>query len=156
MTLADDALQGVPGSQRRAARALGLTRAETTVSVVLPQAWGGLVAALLLGLGRALGETIAVFLVVGRQDNQWPEKLLSLRPLAEPGQTLTSKLGGSETFLAFGDPLHWAAMMGLAVVLLGLVMTVTRLGFALGHSSAGRSRSPASGSFSGRDRAPLA
>ena len=59
-----------------------------------------------------------MFLVVGRQDNQWPENLLSLRPLLEAGQTLTSKLGSSETNIAYGDPLHWAAMVGLGLILL--------------------------------------
>lgn len=124
-TLADDALRGVPAAQRGAARALGLTRAETVLSVSLPQAWPGLVAALLLGLGRALGETIAVFLVIGRMDNQLPAGLLDVSPLLEPGQTLTTKLGGSETFLAYGAPLHWAAISGLAVVLLVMVAAVT-------------------------------
>jgi phosphate transport system permease protein len=128
MTLADDALTGVPSGQRLAARALGLTRAETVTTVVMRQALPGLASAVLLGLGRALGETIAVFLVIGRQDNQWPERLLSLRPLAGAGQTLTTKLGGSETFLAYGDPLHWGAILGLALVLFGLVATVSLAG----------------------------
>jgi len=127
MTLADDALRGVAASQRRAARGLGLTRAESIWRVSLPQATPGLAAALLLGLGRALGETIAVFLVVGRQDNQWPEFLLSPRPWLEAGQTLTSKLGGSETFLAYGDPLHWGAIVGLGLLLLVLVGGLTLL-----------------------------
>lgn len=131
MTLADDALAGVPASQRLAARALGLNRAETALRISLPQAFPGLVSAVLLGLGRALGETIAVFLVVGRQDNQWPERLLSLRPLGGAGQTLTTKLGGSETFLAYGDPLHWGAMMGLALVLFGVVALVSLAGARL-------------------------
>lgn len=127
MSLADDALRGVPASQRRAARGLGLTRAESIWRVSLPQAGGGLAAALLLGLGRALGETIAVFLVVGRQDNQWPADLLSPRPWLAAGQTLTSKLGGSETFLAYGDPLHWGAIVGLGLILLALVGGLTLL-----------------------------
>ncbi len=126
-TLADDALRGVAASQRRAARGLGLTRAEMIWRVSLPQAAPGLAAALLLGLGRALGETIAVFLVVGRRDNQWPENPFSPRPWLEAGQTLTSKLGGSETFLAYGDPLHWGAMVGLGLVLLALVGGLTLL-----------------------------
>ena len=125
MTLADDALVGVESRQRLAARGLGLNRSETVLEVTLPQARSGLGAALALGLGRALGETIAVFLVIGRQDNQWPESLLSLAPLAGAGQTLTTKLGGSETFLAYGDPLHWGAMMGLSLVLLALTLTIT-------------------------------
>ncbi|MEM7050296.1 MAG: phosphate ABC transporter permease subunit PstC [Acidobacteriota bacterium] len=128
MTFADDALAGVSAGQRRAARALGLTHGQTVLRIALPQAWPGLVAAVLLALGRALGETIAVFLVVGRQDNQWPERLWSPAPLIEPGQTLTSKLGGSETFLAYGDSLHWAAIVGLGLVLLGITLTVTLAG----------------------------
>lgn len=124
MTLADDALAGVPATQRLAARSLGLTRAETAVRVSLRQASPGLVSAVLLGLGRALGETIAVFLVIGRQDNQLPS-------LAGAGQTITTKLGGSETFLAYGEPLHWGAMMGLALVLFGLVTAVSLVGARL-------------------------
>lgn len=128
VTLGDDALRSVPFAQRQAARGLGLTRAEAVLHVVLPQAARGLTSAILLGLGRALGETIAVFLVIGRQDNQWPEALLSLRPLIEAGQTLTTKLGGSEINIAYGDPLHWAAMMGLGLVLLLVVGTLTWAG----------------------------
>src|SRR5882757_4363952 len=127
VTLSDDALRAVPAAQRRAARSLGLTRAETILSVSLPQAARGLGAALLLGFGRALGETIAVFLVVGRQDNNLPASLFSLRPLLESGQTLTSKLGSSETNIAFGDPMHWAAIAGLGLILLAMTGVVTLL-----------------------------
>lgn len=133
MTLADDALRGVPAAQRHAARGLGMTQSETICAVVLPQAGPGILSALLLGFGRALGETIAVFLVVGRQDNQWPGNIFSLRPLIESGQTLTSKLGGSETNIAYGDPLHWAAMVALGLVLLTLTGTVTFAGIWLGQ-----------------------
>lgn len=121
VTLADDALRAVPGSQRAAARGLGMTRAETVLSVCVPQAGRGIFAAVLLALGRALGETIAVFLVVGRQDGQWPAHLLSFERLFEPGQTLSSKLGGAETNIAYGDPLHWGAMVGLGLLLFCLV-----------------------------------
>lgn len=131
MTLTDDALKSVPAAQRRAARGLGLTRAESILTVSLPQAWRGMIAALLLALGRALGEGIAVFFVIGRQDNQWPANLLSLRPLTEAGQTLTSKLVGAEINLAYGDPLHWGAMMGLGLTLLLIVAGITWLGTRL-------------------------
>lgn len=135
VTFSDDALRAVPAVARRAARALGLTHAETILHVALPQARRGLVAALLLALGRALGETIAVFLVVGRQDNNLPERLLSLRPLLESGQTLTSKLGSSETNIGYGDPLHWAAIVGLGLILLVLTGTLTVLGTGFGRRS---------------------
>ncbi len=131
VTLSDDALRAVPAAQRRAARALGLTRAETVLHVALPQARRGIGSALLLAIGRAFGETIAVFLVVGRQDNNLPERLLSFRSLLESGQTLTSKLGGSETNIAYGDPLHWAAIVGLGLILLVLTGGFTVLGMAL-------------------------
>jgi phosphate transport system permease protein len=137
-TLADDALSGVAATQRLAARALGLTRAETALRVSLRQAFPGLISALLLGLGRALGETIAVFLVIGRQDNQWPEHLLSLLPLTAAGQTLTTKLVGSETFIAYGDPLHWGAIMGLGLVLFVVVGAVSVAGARLATWGSGR------------------
>lgn len=120
VTLADDALRAIPAGQRRAARSLGLTRAETILHIALPQARAGLGAALLLALGRAFGETIAVFLVVGRQDNNLPSPWYSPQTLLESGQTLTSKLGSSETNIAWGDPLHWAAIVGLGLILLAL------------------------------------
>lgn len=128
VTLADDALRGVPSTQRLASRALGLNAGECVLFTVLPQALPGMLAAILLATGRALGETIAVFLIVGRQDNQWPESLLSLKPLIEAGQTLTTKLGGSETNIAYGEPLHWGAMVGLGLLLLALAVVVTILG----------------------------
>lgn len=128
MTLSEDALRAIPATQRAAARSLGLTRTEALLWVALPQARRGILAAVLLALGRALGETIAVFLVVGRQDNRWPENILSPRVWTEAGQTLTSKLGGSETNIAYGGELHWAAIIGLGLVLLVMVGVVTYAG----------------------------
>lgn len=135
VTLSDDALRAVPAAQRRAARCLGLTHAETILSVALPQAKRGFGAAVLLSFGRALGETIAVFLVVGRQDNNLPEKFWSLQPLLESGQTLTSKLGSAETNIAFGDPMHWAAISGLGLILLVMTGAFTLLGTGFGKKS---------------------
>lgn len=120
-TLADDALHAVPRAAREASRGLGLTRAETISAVVVPRAAAGLIGAVLLGFGRAVGETIAVFLVVGRADN----RPLSFGALFDAGQTITSKLGGSETSIAVGDPMHTSAMVALGMVLLVVVLAVT-------------------------------
>ena len=120
-TLAEDALHGVPRPAREAGRGLGLTRAEVIVSVVFPRAVPGIIGAVLLGFGRAVGETIAVFLVVGRADN----RELSMTALFDAGQTITSKLGGSETSIAIGDPLHSSAMLTLGLVLLVAVLGTT-------------------------------
>lgn len=133
MTLADDALRSVPASQRVAARGLGLTRAQAILAISMPQARRGLVAAVLLATGRALGEMIAVFLVVGRQDNQLPRPWWSLEPLINAGQTMASKLGGAETNIAYGDPVRWGAIVGLGLLLLLLVTAVTMLGAWLGE-----------------------
>lgn len=137
MTLSDDALAAVPRRQKEAARSLGLSHGEVVLAVSLPEARSGLAAALLLGLGRALGETIAVFLVVGRQDNQLPERLFSFAAAASAGQTLTSKLGGSETAIAYGDPQHWGAISALGLILLALAGGATLGGarLARGRSS---------------------
>ena len=64
-TFAEDSLRTVPAAQRLAARALALNKSQTIRRIVLPQAWPGMVGAALLGIGRALGETIAVLMVVG-------------------------------------------------------------------------------------------
>lgn len=128
-TVSEDALQNVSRQQREAARGLGLMRGEMVWTICLRQAAPGIVAGGLLGLGRALGETIAVFLVIGRMDNQFPEKLFSGTPLLEPAQTLTTKLGGAETHIAAGDPLHWGAMMALCLIL--LTITLLCAGLAL-------------------------
>lgn len=132
-TVSEDALHNVSIRQREAARGLGLMRGEMVWAICLRQAAPGIIAGGLLGLGRALGETIAVFLVIGRMDNQLPEKLFSGTPLLEPAQTLTTKLGGAETHIAVGDPLHWGAMMALCLILLTITLLCAGLAWLPGR-----------------------
>jgi phosphate transport system permease protein len=63
--IARDVIQAVPDSQREALLALGATRWETTWKVVVPYARSGIIGAIILGLGRAVGETMAVQMVIG-------------------------------------------------------------------------------------------
>ncbi|MGH9156389.1 MAG: ABC transporter permease subunit [Acidimicrobiales bacterium] len=124
-----DALAAVPDRVREAAAACGLTRTEVIVTAVLPQARRGMTAAALLGLARALGETIAVFLVVGRADGRMLDGLGDLWPrLVRPGQTLTTKLNGPESVLAGTTGAHWAALCALGLVLLVAVASLTVIG----------------------------
>lgn len=123
-----DALAGVPDSHREAAATLGLTRTEVIRWAVLPLARPGMRAAVLLGLARALGETIAVFLVIGRADGRLPGPGDLLDSLTRPGQTLTTKLGGPEPVLAGSAGPHWAALCALGLLLLVVVATTTVLG----------------------------
>lgn len=131
MTLLDDAFRSVPARDRDAARGLGLTRAETLRSVIIPQSMPGIFSAVLLALGRAVGETIAVFLVVGRADNRLPQLGAIARSLVDAGQTVTSKLGGAETNIAVGDPLHASALLALALTLFVAVIGITLMASAL-------------------------
>lgn len=124
-----DALAAVPDEVRETAAACGLTRSEVVRSAVLPQARRGMRAALLLGLARALGETVAVFLVVGRADGRAPESVGAVFDLlVRPGQTLTTKLNGSESVLAGTTGRHWAALCGLGLILLVAVVVLTVAG----------------------------
>ena len=124
-----DALAAVPAAAREAAAACGLNRTEVVRAAVLPAARPGLGAAALLALARALGETIAVFLLVGRADNRFPASPLeALTSLVHPGQTLTTKLNGPESVLAGTTGGHWAALCALGLVLLVAVAGLTIAG----------------------------
>ena len=123
MTLAEDALHAVPGRYREASTGLGLTKLQTTVSVALPQARKGIFGAIFLGLGRAMGETIAVMLVIGGLDripSPWYD-------IFSPGQSIPAKLG-REAAEALGGDLHWSALMALSLILFLMVTGITTLG----------------------------
>lgn len=112
-----DMLQTVPVPQREAALALGATDWEVTWRVLLPNARPGIIAAIILGFGRAFGETMAVIFVIGNQP-------LIPRSLYDPGATMASVIANE-----FGDPsgaLHYASL-----VYLGLVLLVVSLGLNL-------------------------
>ncbi|MEK6676233.1 MAG: phosphate ABC transporter permease subunit PstC [Planctomycetota bacterium] len=91
-SLCDDAFRSVPRSLREASFALAATRMETSLRVVLPAAFSGVVASVLLGLGRAVGETMAVTLAAGMTPK------LTLNPLVSI-QTMTSYI----VQVCFGD-----------------------------------------------------
>ena len=112
-----DILNAVPNSQREAMYSLGATDWEVIRKAVLPYARSGIFGATILGLGRAVGETMAVTFVIGNSLNL-PKSLLS------PGATLTTLIVNQfgNTF----DPLSEAALVevGLVLFLLALVINV--------------------------------
>jgi phosphate ABC transporter permease protein PstC len=120
ITLSDDALQHVPQKYREAARSLGLYKFEVIQKAVLPLAKSNLIGAALLGMGRVLGETMAVMLVIGSID-KLPSPLTNL---LVPGQTMTSKLGREIAETAFGS-LHFSAIIFIGFLLLLFVVSVT-------------------------------
>lgn len=122
-----DSLADVPRDVRETAAALGLSRIEVIRSAVLPLARGGMLAGGVLGLARALGETVAIFLVIGRADGSLPAPGQMIESLVRPGQTLTTKLGGPEPTLTGPSGDHWAALCAIGILLLCVVAGLTVL-----------------------------
>jgi phosphate transport system permease protein len=93
-SVTEDALRAVPMSLREASFGLGAQRAQTTFRVVFPAGISGIVAALILGISRAIGETMVVAIAAGAVGGA----LFHVSPL-EPGQTMTAAMAG----LGFGS-----------------------------------------------------
>ncbi|HXY47452.1 MAG TPA: phosphate ABC transporter permease subunit PstC [Thermoplasmata archaeon] len=110
-----DTLLAVPESQREAALSLGATSWETTRVSMLPYARSGIVGGVILGLGRALGETMAVTMVIGNIDKV-PTSLLS------PGQTIASLIANE--LLSSISSLQVAAILECGLVLLAISLLV--------------------------------
>ncbi len=89
-TIAEDALKAVPDGYREAAEALGATRWQVIFRVVLPASRNGLVAAVLLGVGRGFGETMAVLMASGHSVNMPTSVFDSVRALTA---TIAAELG---------------------------------------------------------------
>lgn len=108
-TIAEDALKAVPDTYREAAEALGATKWQVTYRVILPAAKNGLVAAVLLGVGRGFGETMAVLMASGHSVNIPTSVFDSVRALTA---TIAAELG--ET--AVGSE-HYQALFTLGILL---------------------------------------
>jgi phosphate transport system permease protein len=122
-------LRSVPGLQREAAYALGATRWEVTRIAVLSYARKGLFGASMLGLGRALGETMAVTMVIGNR----PEVVASL---FAPSYTLASVVANE--FTEATTDLYLNALFELGLVLLGVTVLVNALAQLLLKTFGGR------------------
>jgi len=112
-----DALQAVPLSFKEGSLALGATRWQTLYRVIFPAAKSGIIAALILGMGRAVGETMAVIMVAGNAV-KIPHSVL------EPVRTLTSNIA-LEMGYASGD--HQSALFATGVVLFVITMILNTI-----------------------------
>ena len=112
-----DALVSLPPDLRQAAYGLGATRWETIFRVLLPAATSGIVGATMLGLGRAMGETMAVTMIIGNSNRISPSILTT-------GNTIASLLANQ---FAEADGIQTAALMYAALVLFGLTLIVNVL-----------------------------
>ena len=122
-TVSEDALHAVPQYLREASYGLGARRRTTSLNVVFPAAVSGIVAALLLGFSRAIGETMIVALVAGGTGGS----LFQLNPF-EQGQTMTAAM----TALAIGsDQVRGAELAFESLFFVGFVLFLVTLGLNL-------------------------
>lgn len=116
VSISEDALRAVPDSYREAALALGANKWEMVSRVLFPAAKNGLLAACMLGVGRAVGETMAVLLATGNT-NQIPHSLV------DPIKTLTATIA-SEMGEAPSGGAHYQALFVIGILLLVITCTI--------------------------------
>ena len=118
MSVTREVLTAVPSSQREAALALGATRWEAVRTAVVPYARSGIVGAVILGLGRALGETMAVTMVIGNRHE-------IAASLFAPGYTMAAAIANEFTEAA--SDMHFAALSYVALLLFTITVLVNAL-----------------------------
>jgi phosphate transport system permease protein len=116
-TISEDALRAVPRSLREASFGLGATRFETTTKILVPAALSGILAAVLLGISRAIGETMVVAIAAGAGPN------LTLNPF-EAAETITGHIARISTGdLSYGSiDYNSLFALGLALFVITLLM----------------------------------
>jgi phosphate transport system permease protein len=119
VSVGEDSLKAVPDSYREAGLALGANRWEIVYRVLFPAAKNGLLAAVLLGVGRAIGETMAVLLCTGHAVK------LPLSPL-DPARTLTATIA-SELGEAVSGGDHYRVLFLIGVVLFAVTFCINLL-----------------------------
>jgi phosphate transport system permease protein len=119
ISVAEDALDAVPKSYRDAGLAMGATQWQTIWRVVVPAARSGIVTAMMLGMGRAIGETMAVMLVTGNA----ARLPLSLDSLFRPVRTMTATVAAEMGEVAQGST-HYHALFGIGIILFLLTFVI--------------------------------
>ncbi len=122
VSVAEDALDSVPRSYREGAWALGATRWQTIWRVTLPAARSGVLTAIMLGVGRAIGETMAVMMVTGNA----PVLAGSLGALFSPVRTMTATIAAEMGEVSNGSThYHVLFFIGITLFLISLAVNVT-------------------------------
>ncbi len=108
-SISEDAINSVPHTLREASLSLGANKWETIIKVVLPSAKSGIVAGVILGFGRAIGETMVVLMVAGNS-------AMIATSIFQPVRPMTSAIAAEMGETAFGS-VHFQALFGIAIVL---------------------------------------
>ncbi len=119
ISVAEDALDAVPKSYRDAGLAMGATQWQTIWLVVVPAARSGIVTAVMLGMGRAIGETMAVMMVTGNAARM----PLALDALFRPVRTMTATIAAEMGEVARGG-VHYHALFGIGIILFILTFVI--------------------------------
>jgi phosphate transport system permease protein len=119
VSVSEDAISAVPREYKEGSLATGATRWQTISRVIVPSALSGITAAIILGMGRAIGETMAVLMVTGNAA-VIPQPLWNV---LSPVRTLTATLGIETGEVPVGS-LHYSALFGIAVVLLVMTLAI--------------------------------
>ncbi len=121
-SLAEDALNNVPSAFAEASEALGATRVQTTFRVMIPAAFSGILAAVLLGFGRVIGETMVVLLVAGNRI-KIPDFSAGLGTVFQPTHTLTGIIAQELGEVPVGS-VHYRALFVVGILLFVIVLAI--------------------------------
>ena len=121
-SLAEDAINNVPSAYAEASEALGASRVQTTFRVVIPAAFSGILAAVLLGLGRVIGETMVVLLVAGNRI-KIPDFTSGLGTFFQPAHTLTGIIAQELGEVPLGS-VHYRALFVVGILLFAVVLAI--------------------------------
>jgi len=119
-TVCEDALGAVPRKLREASMALGATRAETTLRIVLPAALPGIFAGVVLGFGRAMGETMIVLMASGNA-------AITSWSFTESVRTVSASIAAELAEVVFGSP-HYRVLFFLGLLLFLVTLVLNSLG----------------------------
>jgi phosphate transport system permease protein len=122
VSVAEDALDTVPRSYREGAWALGATRWQTIWRVTLPAAKSGVLTAIMLGIGRAIGETIIVMMVTGNA----PIMAFKISSIFSPVRTMTATIAAEMGEVSNGS-IHYHALffIGMVLFIISLIVNIT-------------------------------
>jgi phosphate transport system permease protein len=134
VSISEDALNTVPRSYREASLALGATRWQTIWGVTLPAARSGVITAIMLGVGRAMGETMAVMMVTGNA----PVMPQGLKAFLLPVRTMTATIASEMGEVANGSP-HYQVLFFIGIVLFVISLAVNIAAFSFSHQKLKRS-----------------
>jgi phosphate transport system permease protein len=135
VSITEDALYAVPKEYRDGSLAIGATRWQTIWHVVVPAARSGIVIAIMLGIGRAIGETMAVMLVTGNAANIPGGAGF----LFQPVRTMTATIAAEMGEVAQGS-LHYSVLFGIGIILFAITFLINSLASWLIGGNGGRRR----------------